>query len=164
MDKNDHHGIIFDLPDLEATTNRLLRNAPDFARLFCRFYENETAAELNRLLTDHLVIAAEFVKSAKAGNNSVTADAEKRWYANADDIVCFLNHINSYWSVEHMRSMWYLLTSQSMKYMLNSIPIEFLPSFAATSNVVPESEKGSSVIPLTGQPANMQGLKLACLI
>jgi len=100
-------GIAFNLPDLEPTTNRLLRNAPDFARLFCRFYGKEIAAEFGRLLTDHLVIAAELVKAAKAGNKRAAADAERRWYANADEIICFLNHINPYWSVEHMRAMWY---------------------------------------------------------
>jgi hypothetical protein len=100
-------GIVFDLPDLEATTNRLLRNAPDFARVFSRFYGARIASEFNRLLTDHLVIAAELVKAAKAGNSRAAADAERRWYANADDIVCFLNHINPYWSIKPMRAMWY---------------------------------------------------------
>ncbi|HWR45126.1 hypothetical protein [Sporomusa sp.] len=100
-------GIAFDLPDLEPTTNRLLRNASDFARLFCRFYGNEIASEFGRLMKDHLVIAAELVQAAKAGNTKAAADAEKRWYANGDEIVCFLNHINPYWSVKHMRAMWF---------------------------------------------------------
>lgn len=100
-------GIAFSLPDLEPTTNRLLRNAPDFARLFCRFYGKKIAANFDRLLKDHLVIAAELVKAAKAGNNRTAADAEKRWYENADEIVCFLNDINPYWSVKHMRASWY---------------------------------------------------------
>jgi hypothetical protein len=100
-------GILFDTPDLEAATARLLRNAPDFGRLFCHFYGKEMAAEFSRLLTDHLVIAGELVKAAKAGNSQAATDAEKKWYANADDIVCFLNHINPYWSVEPMQQMWY---------------------------------------------------------
>jgi hypothetical protein len=99
--------IAMDLPDVEPTTNRLLRNAPDFARLFNRFYGARVAAEFTRLLTDHLVIAAELVKAAKAGNNKATADAEKRWYANADEIVSFLHCINSLWHLEPMRAMWY---------------------------------------------------------
>jgi hypothetical protein len=99
--------IAFDLSDVEPTTNRLLRNAPDFARLFGRFYGDKIASKFGLLLKDHLVIAAELVKAAKAGNSKAAADAERRWYANADEIVCFLNHINSYWSVEHMREMWY---------------------------------------------------------
>lgn len=100
-------GIAFDSPDLEASTNRLLRNPTDFARVFRRFYGKENASEFERLLTDHLVIAGELVKAAKAGNSKVAADAERRWYANADEIVGFLRHINPYWTVKHMRAMWH---------------------------------------------------------
>ena len=100
-------GIAFDLPDLKQTTNRLLRNARDFGRVFGRFYGKEIAAEFERLIRDHLVIAAELVKAAKAGNSSAAADAEKRWYANAEEIVCFLKNINPNWTVHCMRSMWF---------------------------------------------------------
>jgi len=94
-------------PDLEATTNRLLRNAPDFARLFNHFYGSRVASKFNQLLTDHLVIAADLVNAAKAGNSQAAAAAEKRWYTNADEIVHFLNCINPYWTRKHMREMWY---------------------------------------------------------
>lgn len=100
-------GIVFASPDLEPTTNRLLRNAPDFAKVFSHFYGNATGSQFGRLLRDHLVIAAELVEAAEAGNSKAAADAEKKWYANADEIVCFLNHINGYWSVKRMRAMWY---------------------------------------------------------
>jgi len=99
--------MAFDSPDLEAATKRLLRNPPDFAKLFNCFYGNRIASEFECLLRDHLVIAAELVKEAKAGNSKAAGDAERRWYANADKIVCFLNHINHYWAVGHMRQMWY---------------------------------------------------------
>lgn len=115
-------GIVFDLPDLKATTERLLRNAPDFGRVFRRFYGNEVGAEFCRLLKDHLVIAAELVTAAKAGNSAAAADAEKRWYENADQIICFLNHINHYWSIKCMRAMWYehlALTKEEAVTMIN---------------------------------------------
>lgn len=100
-------GIAFDSPDLEASTARLLRNPTDFAKTFARFYGRETGEEFGRLLRDHLVIAAELVKAAKAGDNKAAAQAEKRWYENADDIVRFLYHVNHYWSLAHMRRMWH---------------------------------------------------------
>ncbi|CUH96641.1 hypothetical protein P22_2731 [Propionispora sp. 2/2-37] len=100
-------GIAFDLPDLKQTTNRLLRNAPDFARVFCHFYGNEIASQFECLIREHLVIAAELVKAAKAGKSRAAADAERRWYENAEEIVCFLNDINPNWSVECMRDMWF---------------------------------------------------------
>lgn len=99
--------IAMDLPDVEPTTRRLLRNAPDFARLFGRFYGYRIAAEFQRLLKEHLVIAAELVKAAKAGNSKAADDAEKKWYENADQMVCFLHHINPFWSIQPMQEMWY---------------------------------------------------------
>ena len=115
-------GIVFDLPDLEQTTNRLLRNAPDFARVFCQFYGNEIASEFEGLIRDHLVIAAELVKAAKAGKSRAAANAERRWYKNAEEIVCFLNHINSNWSVRCMKNMWFThlsLTKEEAVTMIN---------------------------------------------
>lgn len=115
-------GIAFDSPDLEASTNRLLRNPTDFARVFCRFYGKKIAAEFERLITAHLAIAAELVKAAKAGNTKAAAAAEKRWYENADEIVRFLRQINPYWRVKPMRAMWYehlALTKQEAVDVLN---------------------------------------------
>lgn len=94
-------------PDLEATTARLLRNATDMARLFGRFYGRDAAAELARLLRDHLTIAAELVTAAKAGDSAAAANAERRWYANGEDIVRFLNHVNPLWRMAAMRKMWF---------------------------------------------------------
>jgi hypothetical protein len=99
-------GIAFDLPDLEQTTNRLLRNAPDLASVFCHYY-GVNGCEFGRLIRNHLVIAAELVRAAKDGNSKAANQAEKRWYANADQIIFFLNHINSYWSIGRMRKLWY---------------------------------------------------------
>lgn len=100
-------GIVYNLPNVSATTNRLLRNAPDFGRLFGQFYGEEIGNEFCCLIRDHLVIAAELVKAAKAANKQAAADAERRWYANGDQIVCFLSHINPYWTIEQMREMWH---------------------------------------------------------
>lgn len=99
--------IAMGLPDEEPTTGRLLRNVPDFAGLFDCFYGREIAAEFSRLFKSHLTIAAELVKAAKAGNVKVAADAERRWYENGDEIVCFLSRINPFWPVRSMRPMWY---------------------------------------------------------
>jgi hypothetical protein len=100
-------GIVFSQPDLEFVTKRLLRNPEDFRDAFMPYYGERIASRLDELLTAHLTIAAELVQAAKAGNGSKAADAEKRWYENADDIAAFLGRINPYWSVENWRVMLY---------------------------------------------------------
>lgn len=97
--------IAADLADEELVTKRLLRNPGDFEALLRPLYGAEKAAEFARLFTDHLVIAAELVKAAKAGDAKGAADAERRWYANADEIAAILNRINPFWSEDAFRTM-----------------------------------------------------------
>lgn len=60
--------IASNLPDLGPVSNRLLRNATDFAVALTPFYGSEKASKFGGLLHDHLVIAANLVMAAKAGN------------------------------------------------------------------------------------------------
>lgn len=99
--------MAFDLPDVEFVTNRLLRNPKDFEAALRPFYGEDLAAKFAELFTSHLTIAAELVKAAKAGDSAAAADAEKRWYANADQIAVFLGSINPFWSVQEWQKMLY---------------------------------------------------------
>lgn len=99
--------LVFGLPDTEFVVARLLRNPVDFENALRPFYGERIAAEFRELLREHLVIAAEIVKAAKAGDNEAAAEAERRWYANADAIAALLGRINPYWSEEQWRIMLY---------------------------------------------------------
>jgi LysM repeat protein len=101
------NSIAFELPDLNDVTNRLLRNPKNFETALAVFYGADISAQFAKMLTDHLVIAAELVKAAKAGDQAMAADAEKRWYANADEIANFLGNINPYWSEQEWRRLLY---------------------------------------------------------
>ena len=85
----------------------MLRNPIDFQHLLQFYYGEEIALKFRDLLTEHLVVAADLVKAAKAGDANAAAKAEKIWYANADEIAVFLGEINPYWSQEHWRKMMY---------------------------------------------------------
>lgn len=100
-------GLVEDLPDLEYTTERLLRNPQDFANALRPYYGDEIASEFATLLTEHLTIAAELVQAAKAGDNNRATQIEQRWYDNADQIAAFLANINPYWSEEDWKAMMY---------------------------------------------------------
>ncbi|HBD86870.1 MAG TPA: hypothetical protein DC001_05525 [Clostridiales bacterium] len=99
--------MAFGLPDTEFVTNRLLRNPKDFEAALRPFYGENIAARFAELFTDHLTIAAELVQAAKAGDSAAATDAEKRWYANADQIAAFLGSINPYWSAQEWQKMLY---------------------------------------------------------
>lgn len=99
--------MINTLPDVNLVTERLLRNVTDFEAALNPFYGPETAHAFGELLKDHLVIAAQLVSAAKSGNTRAAADAEKKWYKNADDIASFLASINPYWLAENWKAMLY---------------------------------------------------------
>ncbi len=97
----------FGLPDTQLVANRLLRNPKDFEAALKPFYGENIAAAFAELFTRHLTIASELVRAAKAGDGAAAADAERRWYANADEIAAFLSRINPYWSVQEWQKMLY---------------------------------------------------------
>src|SRR5580765_8416659 len=56
---------IADLPDLQATTNRLLQNQDDIGAAIATFYGADAGAQLSSLLREHILIAAALVHAAK---------------------------------------------------------------------------------------------------
>lgn len=95
---------IADLEDVDAVTKRLLQNQVDLGNAVKPFYGNEAGDKLAALLKDHILIAADVVKAAKANSPTLT-EATKRWYANADDIAAFLSGANPNWSRATLQDM-----------------------------------------------------------
>lgn len=69
------------------------------------YYGERIALKFRDLLTEHLVLAADIINAAKAGDDEAAEEAERMWYLNADAIAVFLGQINPYWSQEHWRMM-----------------------------------------------------------
>ncbi len=99
--------IVRNLPDVNPVINRLLRNPIDFQTALEPFYGRRIAGMFAALLRDHLVIAAELVTAARNKDTERAADAERRWFENADDIAAFLGRINPHWSEQEWRAMLY---------------------------------------------------------
>lgn len=97
--------MVFNLPDVELVTQRLLRNPRDFEAALVPLYGSQTAARFSSLLRDHLVIAADLVNAAKAGDSNAVARTERVWYDNARDIADLLASINPYWSRQEWERM-----------------------------------------------------------
>ena len=51
--------------------------------------------------------AAELVKASIAGDTQGAMDAERRWYASADQIAVFLSRLNPYLPENMVRQMFY---------------------------------------------------------
>ena len=82
------------LPDKDATAQRLLQNQTDIGNAIKPFYGDAAGTQLTALLRDHILVAAELIDAAKAGDKAKQDDATKRWFKNADEIATFLNGAN----------------------------------------------------------------------
>ncbi|HSE33523.1 MAG TPA: hypothetical protein VLA93_18260 [Pyrinomonadaceae bacterium] len=95
-----------DSPDKAAATERLLQNQVDIGNAIKSYYGDEAGNKLTTLLKEHITTAAEVVAAAKANDKAKLDDANKRWFANADQIADFLSSANpKNWPAAEMKSM-----------------------------------------------------------
>jgi hypothetical protein len=91
------------LKDVQLVTDRLLKNPSDFADFLMPFYGVAAAKRFEELLREHLLLAADLLNSAKAGDSAGADAVRKKWYANADMIAALLASVNPYWPYELWR-------------------------------------------------------------
>ena len=93
------------LPDKDATTQRLLQNQADIGNAIAPFYGDAASAKLTSLLKDHILGAAALIEAAKSGDKAKTDAAAAKWYANGDEIAAFLSKANpNHWPLADMKS------------------------------------------------------------
>jgi hypothetical protein len=83
-----------DSPDTQAAVGRLLRNQDDLGAAFAPFYGKAAGNALAGELRTHILIAADVIAAARAGDAAALAEAQARWTANADDIAALLHRVN----------------------------------------------------------------------
>jgi hypothetical protein len=92
-------------PDTEATVGRLLKNQTDIGNAVKPFYGRAAGNALTAELRKHILIAAEVIAAAKAGDAAKLADAQARWRQNADGIASLLASVNPrFWKLGAIKS------------------------------------------------------------
>src|SRR5262245_23164929 len=95
-----------DLPDKQATTERLLLNQKQIGDAIKPYYGRAAGARLTELLREHILLAADLLGAAKAGDQPAVERATAAWYRNADEIAAFLHKANPHhWAAREMRRM-----------------------------------------------------------
>jgi len=93
------------LPDKQATLDRLLQNQVDIGNAIKPYYGDDAGNKLTALLHDHIVQAGDVVTAAAANDKAKLEEANKVWRANADQIATFLSAANPHWAVADMKAM-----------------------------------------------------------
>ncbi|SRR6266571_483810 len=84
-------------PDEKAAATRLLANQDDIGNAVASYYGADAGQKLTGLLKQHILIAGDLIKAAKAHNQDKQQEADREWQKNAEDIADFLSHANPYW-------------------------------------------------------------------
>ncbi|MFI5186651.1 MAG: hypothetical protein ACHQF0_08005 [Chitinophagales bacterium] len=97
--------LVDDLPGADQAVKRLLKNQDDIGNAIKPIYGEDAGNKLTALLHDHITISADVVKAAKASDNAALDAANKKWYANADEISSFLSKANPNWKLNDLKKM-----------------------------------------------------------
>jgi len=92
-------------PDANAAVARLLRNQTDIGNAIKPYYGVKAGNALTKELRQHILIAADVVAAAKAGDKAKLASAQQRWVANANGIAALLHSVNpGHWPTATLRN------------------------------------------------------------
>jgi hypothetical protein len=82
-----------------------MKNQEDIGKATATFYGDAAGQQLTTLLKEHISIAVDLIKAAKAGDKSGQQQADSRWQQNAVQIADFLSTANPNWPRETLVSM-----------------------------------------------------------
>ena len=97
--------LVDGLPGADQAVKRLMQNQVDIGNAVKPYYGDEGGNKLTELLKMHTAISADVVKAAKANNKTALDTANKKWYANADEISVFLTKANPNWPLADIKMM-----------------------------------------------------------
>jgi hypothetical protein len=94
-----------DRPDAQAAANRLMKNQEDIGAAVTAYYGEAAGQQLTSLLKQHIAIAVDLIKAAKAGDQAAQQQASDKWQQNAVDIAALLSHANPNWPKDVLVNM-----------------------------------------------------------
>ena len=74
-----------------------MKNQEDVGKVVGKYYGTPAGQQMTTLLKEHITIAVDVVKAAKAGDKAAQAQADKSWQDNANQIADFLSKANPNW-------------------------------------------------------------------
>lgn len=108
--------------DQQEIEERMLQAADEITDVFANHLSITTTRQLRNLLTEHVELTGDLIRTQKAGNMENYDALIKEWYGNANQLASLLGDINPYFSGRETRNMLlnYLdMTRESIEQQLN---------------------------------------------
>jgi hypothetical protein len=86
-----------DRPDAQSAATRLLKNQEDIGAAVAGYYGKAAGDRLTALLKEHIMIAVDLIKAAKAHDDAKYKETDTKWQQNGDAIASFLSGANPNW-------------------------------------------------------------------
>ena len=86
-----------DQPDAQIAAGRLMKNQEDIGAAVAQYYGRPAGDKLTELLKEHIAIAVDIIKFAKAGDKAAQQEADVTWHRNGEAIAEFLSKANPNW-------------------------------------------------------------------
>lgn len=86
-----------DQPDAQSAANRLMKNQDDIGGAVGKIYGAAAGQQLTTLLKEHISIAVDLIKAAKAADQAGQQSADAKWQRNGVAIADFLSKANPHW-------------------------------------------------------------------
>ena len=92
-------------PDADAAATRLMKNQEDIGNAVAGYYGKAAGDQLTALLKQHIAIAVDLIKAAKAGDKTAQKAADDKWQQNGVEIATFLSKANPNWPKDALVAM-----------------------------------------------------------
>ena len=86
-----------DQPDAQSAANRLMKNQEDIGNAVGKIYGAAAGQQLTTLLKEHISVAVDLIKAAKAGDKAAQQSVDAKWQQNGVAIADFLSKANPHW-------------------------------------------------------------------
>jgi hypothetical protein len=100
--------VLSDLDDVEVVERKLVQNQEQVGNAIAPYYGGLAGHRLAAVLREHIVIAVEIIRAAKAHDARALATAQDRGRKNADALANLLNRArNPFWDKPALQAMFY---------------------------------------------------------
>lgn len=97
--------LVDDLPGNVQAVKRQLQNQIDLGNAIKPYYGDAAGDRLTELLYTHVNTTTDIIKAAITRDTGIINSVNKKWFANAEDIVKHLHKLNPDWAIGDLRKM-----------------------------------------------------------